>query len=100
MIAQSVADILRDHVKLSVEGIDRMVLPPTPWPVADLHALGGTLAAMIRAAASETAAAVTIPISYAGRQGDAHQNPACSTSILAMMAAALVRSRAATAGSI
>jgi hypothetical protein len=26
MIAQSVADILRDHVKLSVEGIDRMYL--------------------------------------------------------------------------
>jgi hypothetical protein len=26
MIAQSVANILRDHVKLSVEGIDRMYL--------------------------------------------------------------------------
>jgi hypothetical protein len=26
MIAQSVADILEDHVKLSVEGIDRMYL--------------------------------------------------------------------------
>ena len=26
MIAQSVADILRDHVRLSVEGIDRMYL--------------------------------------------------------------------------
>jgi hypothetical protein len=26
MIAQSVADILGDHVKLSVEGIDRMYL--------------------------------------------------------------------------
>jgi hypothetical protein len=26
MIAQSVADILRDHVKLSVESVDRMYL--------------------------------------------------------------------------
>ena len=48
MIAQSVADILKDHVKLSVEGIDRMYLNvyvPRLQSELGLWASSGTIAA-------------------------------------------------------
>ena len=56
MIAQSVADILNHHVKLSVEGIDRMYLNVfVPWLQHEL----GSSAVLPRA--SRAAAAVRSP---------------------------------------
>jgi hypothetical protein len=57
MIARSVANMLRDHVKLSVQGIgtsmfmcraaadrtrDCIVLPSTPWPAYPLRGADGS----------------------------------------------------------